>query len=113
MLSKEERLTKNKEFDKVWQDGRSSFDGLLGIKAVPNNLGRNRFGILVGLKVGKKAVERNSVKRRIREAIRFFSADLKKGFDIVVVSLPAVKGKELEVIKISLLGGFKRLKLFI
>jgi ribonuclease P protein component len=113
MLSKKERLTKNKEFEKVWQRGRSSFDGLLGVKAVPNNLGCNRFGILVGLKVGKKAVERNKVKRRIREAIKSFSLELKKGFDIVVISLPAAKEKKQEVFKESLAGSFKKLRLLI
>ncbi len=113
MLEKNGRLSKNKDFDRVWQKGRSSFDGLLGVKAIPNDFDFNRFGVLVGLKVGKKAVERNLVKRRIREAIRSFLPEMKKGFDIVIVSLPAAKEKDLSELKVSLESGLKRLRLFI
>jgi len=113
MLEKKARLKKNKEFDRVWQKGRSSFDGLLGVKAVANGLGCNRFGVLVGLKVGKKAVERNSVKRRIRESIRSMIPSLKIGFDVVIISLPAAKGKELAKIKESLADNMRRIKLLI
>jgi ribonuclease P protein component len=112
MLEKKNRLSKNKEFDKVWQGGRSGFDGLLGVKIIPNNLNLNRFGILVGLKVSKKAVERNYLKRVLREAIRAHSTSLKKGFDIVIISLPASRGKKAQDLKKSLEGGFRKLKIW-
>jgi ribonuclease P protein component len=112
MLGKKNRLSKNKEFDKIWQNGRSGFDGFLGVKAIPNNLNLNRFGILVGLKVDKKAVGRNYLKRVLREAIRQLSPSLKKGFDIVIISLPAARGKKSEELKKSLIENLKKLKIW-
>ncbi len=112
MFKKENRLTKNKEFDNVWRAGRSSFDKILGVKAIQNNLSSNRFGILVGSKVSKKAVERNKIKRRIREAVKLQLKEIKSGLDIMIVALPESRGKEFLEIKESIENGFKKLKLF-
>lgn len=111
MLEKKNRLSKNKEFDKVWQSGRSGFDGLLGVKMIPNKLELNRFGILVGLKVSKKAVERNYLKRILRETIRSLELSLKKGFDIVIICLPAAREKKPQDLKQSLVGNLKKLRI--
>jgi ribonuclease P protein component len=112
MFKKENRLTKNKEFDNVWQAGQSSFDKNLGVKAVKNNLKINRFGILVGIKVSKKATERNKLKRRIREAAVAQLEKLKPGFDIVIIAQPVARDKEFVEIEKSVKDNFKRLKLF-
>ena len=76
---------------------------------IANNLAGNRFGIMVGLKVSKLAVERNKIKRRMREIIRFEEKNLKKSFDFVVTVLPAARGLGFEELKKSLLFNFKRL----
>lgn len=112
MFKKENRLTKNKEFDNVWQNGRASFDKSLGVKAIKNNLKINRLGVLVGLKISKKAVERNRIKRRIREAIRLQFEKLKPGFDIVITALPISKEKDFSELKESIHDNFNKLKLF-
>lgn len=110
MLKKENRLSKKKDFDAVWQKGRSSFDKILGVKILPNKLEINRFGIMIGLKVSKKAVERNKIKRRIREIIKISEGDLKNGFDIVISVLPAARDKEFLELEGSVKFNFKRLK---
>lgn len=111
MLPKINRLTKNKEFDNVFKRGRSSFDKITGVKFVANNLGINRIGILVSFKVSKKAVERNKIKRRIREIVRAELKNLKNGLDIVIIALPDIKNKTFKEIKPSLAGHFKKLRL--
>jgi ribonuclease P protein component len=111
MLKKNNRLLKKKDFDAVWQKGRSSYDQLLGVKSLANNLGENRFGIMVGLKVSKKAVERNKIKRRIRAIIRVEAAALAKGFDVVITVLPAAKKSEFAVFQASLLGHLRKLRI--
>ena len=111
MLAKENRLTKDKEFEKVFKTGRSSYGKLLGIKAVANELPDSRFGILVGIKVSKKAVERNKIKRRIREAIRARLENVKKGFDVVVITLPEILGKDYSEIERELENNLKRLRI--
>jgi ribonuclease P protein component len=53
----------------------------------PNDLGHTRVGITVSGRVGK-AVVRNRVRRRLREAIRARLPRLQPGLDLVVVSRP-------------------------
>jgi len=69
----------------------------LYIKYKPNSLGKNRFRIIVSLKVSKKAVIRNKIKRRIREILRQF--DVKQGYDIVVITNKEIIGKSFQEIK--------------
>jgi ribonuclease P protein component len=111
MFKKENRLTKKKDFDAVWKNGRSSFDKILGVKILPNKLALNRFGIMVGLKVSKKAVERNKIKRRLREIIQAEALNLKNGFDVAVTVLPVARSAEFEDLRVSLAGSFKKLGL--
>lgn len=112
MLKKENRLSKKKDFDAVWQKGRSSFDKILGVKILPNKLAFNRFGIMIGLKVSKKAVLRNKIKRRLREIIQAEFLNLKNGFDVVITVLPSARGAEFEDLRKSLGGNLKRLGMF-
>jgi ribonuclease P protein component len=111
MLKKENRLTRKKDFDAVWQKGRSSFDKIFGVKILPNKLETNRFGIMIGLKVSKKAVERNRIKRRIREIIIGQEKNLKTDLDVVITVLPAARGKEFAELEESIEFNFKRLKI--
>jgi ribonuclease P protein component len=108
MLEKNCRLTKKNDFDAVWKKGRSSFDGLLGIKAMLNGLADSRVGIMIGLKVSKKAVERNRIKRIIREAIRGQAEKIPAGLDIVITVLPAARAQKASKLAESLDFNFKR-----
>jgi len=88
MLPSINRLNKDKDFERVFKTGRSDYSSLLGVKSVKNDKDCLRGGILVGMKVSKKAVIRNLVKRRIREALRAELPNLKSGFDIVIIAFP-------------------------
>ncbi len=112
MFKKENRLTKNKEFDNVWQKGRSSFDKILGVKALKNDLKISRFGIIVSTKVSKKAVLRNKIKRRIREISKKHFENLKNGFDIVIIAQKASLVEDFSALKKSVEDNFKKLNLF-
>jgi len=87
MLPKVNRLTKKKDFEAVFKQGKGIKQDSLYLKYKKNNLQQCRFGIVVGKNYSKKAVERNKIKRRIREILRKMSADT-KGFDVIVVALP-------------------------
>ena len=112
MLAKKNRLTKNKDFDNVFNNGQSSYDKLSGIKIISNNLAYNRFGVLVGSKISQKAVERNKIKRQIREIISLNLDKLKQGYDCVIVISRLILGKKYLDLEKSLIGNFKKLKLF-
>lgn len=112
-MKKENQLKKDKEFDKVFKNGRSSFSKILGIKAAINGSGTSRFGILVSNKISKKAVERNRIKRQIREVIRLELKKIKPGFDVVIITLPAVFGQSYREIEVAINHNFKKLGLYI
>ncbi len=112
MLAAKNRLTKDKEFDNVFKKGESNYNKLLGVKVVINNLSKNRFGIITGLKISKKATERNRVKRRVREVIGSELGNLKTGFDVIIISLPAIKDASYQEIEKSIIKHFKKLGLY-
>ena len=112
MLKKEYRLTKNKDFDKVFKEGRYYHNQNLLIKCLPNDLAYTRFGILVSTKVSKKAVVRNKIKRQIRAILALQLPFLKSGKDVVFVVFPLILAKEIEEIKKIIVTGFDKLNLY-
>jgi ribonuclease P protein component len=110
MLKKQYRLTKDKEFDKVFRNGRSSYDKVLGIKALNNGMDYCRFGIMVSAKVSKKAVERNTIRRRLNETLRNKMPLFKIRADVVIIVLPAARDKTSKLLADSLTYNLSKLK---
>ena len=77
-------VKKNHEFRRMYQKGKSSVNSYLVLYVRPNRLGHNRLGVTVSTKLGK-AVVRNRVKRRLREVWRLNDAQLKQGYDMILV----------------------------
>lgn len=78
-------LKENRDFRRLYGRGRSAADRYLVVYTLRNRLGTNRLGITAGVKLGC-AVQRNRVKRLVREVYRLHQQELKTGFDIVVVA---------------------------
>jgi ribonuclease P protein component len=102
MLKEVNQLRLDKEFGQVFKKGRSGYVEMLGIKAFFTKAEESRFGILVSNKVSKKAVERNKIKRQIREILRLKLAKIKPGYDIVIITLPAILGKNYKEIEAAI-----------
>lgn len=111
MITKAQRLTKNKEIELVFKKGKASYDKYLGVKSLTNNLKRNRVAIIVSSKVSKKAIERNKIKRRIRTIFLLILNKIINQNDIVIITLPAIKEINFAAIKKSVIKNFKKLKL--
>ena len=87
------RLSRSGDFDRVYRDGRSHSNRFLVLYAFPREEddpepGEDaavRLGLSVSRKVGG-AVERNAVKRAIREAFWALADGLPPEFDFVVVA---------------------------
>jgi len=112
MLAKPYRLTKNKEFDQVFSKGKAYYTDCLGIKCAKNGLEISRFGILVSTKVSKKAVIRNKIKRRIRQALLPQMELLKTGYDCAIICRPAIIEKSYKDILSLLEHSLNKLRLY-
>jgi len=85
------RLSRSAEFERVYRQGRSTANRHLVLYSFPNpSTRRPRLGLSVSRKVGG-AVERNRVKRLLREAFARAESELSSGQDIVVVARPEVR----------------------
>jgi ribonuclease P protein component len=79
-------LTARAQYALVYRQGKTWIDSLVLMKALPNSLSLSRYGFSVSKKVGK-AVQRNHLKRLLREIMRF--QPIEPGWDLVFVVRPA------------------------
>ena len=87
-MKREQRLRSAADFQRVRdQSPRVWPHRLLVLHVAPNDLGYARVGITVSGRVGK-AVVRNRIRRRLREALRARLGVLAAGFDVLVVARP-------------------------
>lgn len=116
MLSKAHRLRHWRDFEAVYQSGRSRRTPHLILKALPPvspgasrtipgtapqgqhqsqgdapvaGLQPTRVGIVVGGKVSKRATIRNRIKRRLRSGLRQLLPSLSPGWQLVIIARPA------------------------
>jgi ribonuclease P protein component len=89
------RLRKNSDFQRVRQAGKSVANQLLVLVHAANPEGQTRFGFAVGKKLGH-AVERNKMKRRLREQVRLHirANRLREGVDVVIIARPAASSAD-------------------
>lgn len=91
MLPKENRLRKKRDFEKVLKFGRGLRKRALFLKVLKNGLPESRFGFIISKKTAKKAVERNKIRRHLRETVRRGIGSLKIGYDVVFIAYPPIK----------------------
>ena len=88
-MERKYRLRLNADFQRVRQKGKSWADHLMVLCALPNDLEHSRFGFAASKRIGK-AVVRNRVRRRMREAVRLRRVLIAEGWDIVFIARSAI-----------------------
>jgi ribonuclease P protein component len=99
MLAEKNRLRKQKDFERISKNGQMFSKGFLVLKKLKNDLEHPRFGFVVSLKISKKAVIRNKIKRRLREAIRHNLEKIKEGQDIVFFTRKGIEERGFQEIQ--------------
>lgn len=86
MPPSKERLTRQKDFTRIYREGKACYNQATIIKILPNQLIYNRYAIVVSNKVSNKSTIRNKIRRQIRAVIIKQRPLLKVGFDILIIT---------------------------
>jgi len=84
------KLSKTSEFKRVFSEGRRIEGENLIVFILKNDYDFIRPGIIVKKEIGK-AVVRNKIKRRLREANRLLNKKLLPGYDIILLAKNNIK----------------------
>ncbi len=95
-----QRLKKKADFDKAHREGKAIKNELLVMVLFSrDDCGEGpRFGYSVSKKLGG-AVERNRIKRRLKEALRECEPLKEQAIDLVIIPRAKIKGKNYQEIK--------------
>ena len=115
MLPVKNRLTKDKDFNYIFKNGKPSYNKITGFKVVKNQLQLNRFGIIIGKKINNKAIKRNTIKRQIRAIIQskdLCQPNISQGYDCLIITLPKIDTANYAEIKQSIENHLIKLKIY-
>ena len=124
MLPQEYRLTKMKDFEILFKEGKFYNSSLLQAKIwqiEPGKYPRRQYsiedlkiGFVVSTKIAKRAVARNRLKRQMREVVRLLLKDnkLNTGFMILFMAKKECTGKEYGEIEKSVVEVLKKAGVF-
>ncbi len=73
-----------KQFNRVFEFGKSYVSKNLVLYALPNDLDYNRLGFIISKKVGN-SVTRNRLRRILKEVYRNKKESIKDGFDMIFI----------------------------
>jgi ribonuclease P protein component len=86
-LGRSRRMIRKGDFQRTFDSRCTAADSRLVLYVLPNDLAHPRIGLAVGSRHGN-AVQRNRLRRLLREAFRFEQHNLPPGFDYLFVPRP-------------------------
>ncbi len=84
-MKRDYRLRLNSDFERVRREGQAYTSSLVVLVFLRNGLPHSRFGFVINRRLGG-AVQRNKIKRRLKEATRLQMETMKPGFDLVFIA---------------------------
>jgi len=112
MLPKENRLHKDKEIKDLAKSGQTFFLPELVIKYKKNKEDKTKIAFIVSSRVDKRAVLRNKLTRRLKEATKDILPNLKSGYSVLIIAKKKALELEFKDIKKQLDFAFDKLKLY-
>ncbi|HOB82025.1 MAG TPA: ribonuclease P protein component [Peptococcaceae bacterium] len=119
MLPKAYRLKRKSDFKKAYQQGKSIANQYLVLYVLPQSpqaglAHKASKSLRVGFSVSKKvgcAVERNKIKRRLREAFRPYLGLIEAKVDLIFIARAKIKGVSFAVVEKSMAQLLKKARL--
>jgi ribonuclease P protein component len=90
-LPAQKRIRRKSDFDAAYAKGRRLGNGFFGVTAVQNATGSARLGLAVAVRVAGGGVQRNRIRRLIRESFRLHQHEL-PSVDIIVSMRDRARG---------------------
>ena len=106
---RENVLRRKEDFDRIYRKGKSVGDRYVVIFCMRHDLGFNRIAYLASKKVGN-SVKRNRARRLMRESVRISDAEIRQGYDLIIIARNTINGKKCADVKKSIEAALRRLK---
>lgn len=110
-MNKKYRLRKRRDFNYTYKRGKSLANSCLVLVYRKNNLEVSRFGFSISKKFGK-AVQRNKIKRRLREICRLRLDKIKIGYDLIFIARVGARDVSFQKLENQVENLLKRAGLF-
>lgn len=105
------RVRTDKRFQEIRRQGRSFVNHLLVLCVLPNDLPYTRFGFTVNSRIGS-AVQRNRIKRRLREIMRLQQDSLQPGWDVILIARQPIRTADYHEMETACARLLRRAQLF-
>lgn len=111
MLARKFKIGDKQQISFLLKKGYSVSSRLVRFKYRPNNLNFSRFSLVVGKRVGQKAVARNRIRRHVYKAIDCSWNLLPKTcYDVVVLLSPIVSKADYGAIERDIISTINKLR---
>ena len=101
------RLRRKSDFEAAYARGRRFGNGFFAVTAMPNDIGGPRLGLAVSVKNAGSSVERNRIRRTIRESFRLHQHELPP-VDLVVSARARARDAAGIELRASLLASWQK-----